>query len=169
MERTGNWLSSSSTRTGKQSPKRTTWDCSAGFVPQILSKGENIKMMIDFSSDIPEHDLYLLLDLGKKHGFDPLSSADSEQYFADLLQHCNVTGDKRKKYLESKISEDFKFNVDVPRWIQDPEWPFDEGKPMLFVGQIELEINRDGNRFTNVFYVFWSMKTGETTTICQSD
>ncbi len=126
-------------------------------------------MTIDFSSDIPESDLYLLLDLGKKYGFDPLCSDESEKYFTDLLQSCNVTGDKKKNFLESRISQDFKCNVDIPQWVQDPEWPFDEGKPMFFVGQMELEINRDGYLFTNVFYVFWNMKTGETTTICQSD
>lgn len=126
-------------------------------------------MTIDFSSDIPESDLYLLLDLGKKYGFDPLYSDESENYFADILQRCNVEGDEKKKFLESQISKDFKFNVDVPKWTQDPEWPFDEGKPMFFVGQIELGINRDGNRFISTFYVFWNMETGETTTICQAD
>ena len=126
-------------------------------------------MTIDFSSDIPESDLYLLFDLGGKYGFDPLYSDESEKYFIDLLQRYNVIGGEKEQFLKSEVSKDFKFNVDIPRWTQNPEWPFDKGKPMFFVGQLELEINRDGNRFISTFYVFWNMKTGKISTICQTD
>ena len=126
-------------------------------------------MTIDFSSAIPESDLFLLLELGGKYSFDPLYSNESEKYFVDLLQRCNAAGGEKRRFLESEISKDFKFNVDRPRWTQNPEWPFDEGKPMFFVGQLELGLKRDGNRFISEFYVFWNMRTGNITTICQTD
>lgn len=126
-------------------------------------------MTIDFSSAISENDLCLLFDLGGQYSFDPLYSDESEKYFVDLLQRCTATGEGKKRFLELEIFKDFKFNIDLPRWTQNPEWPFDEGKPMFFVGQLELVTNRDGNRFISVFYVFSNLRTGKITTICQTD
>lgn len=54
-------------------------------------------MTIDFFSNIPESDIYLLQDLGRRYAFDILCSDNSERYFVELLQMCNVMdGDKNK-------------------------------------------------------------------------
>ena len=125
--------------------------------------------MIEFETEISDDDLFWLMKLGDKYGFDPLSSTESEMYFVKLLQEYNGNDVDRKANLEHRIAQDFRSYGEIPVWIQAAEWPFDDGKPMLFIGQMEATVNQDGGMYPNVFYVFWNIKNGNTVTIVQVD
>ena len=93
-----------------------------------------------FSTVLPGDIFELLLELGNEMGIDPFSSIESENYIRELFW-----------------------------WIQWVEWQFLRGKPMIFVGQLDTSIKRDGVSYGISFFVFWDYKDGVTKTVTQSD
>lgn len=94
--------------------------------------------MDDFTSKIPLDKMEILLQLGKEFSFDPLSCIESEKYFIKLLEkYQDNTDNDLKDLLRTIVAKDFQVVDKKPEWIQDPEWQFNNGKPMTFVGQLE--------------------------------
>ena len=124
---------------------------------------------VEFESKIPEGTLQILYDLGKELHIDPLSSLESENYFYGLLSNFQGKKEELMSYLSEQIKKDFKFLKEMPQWLQVSDWKFHNGKPMCFVGQMEVKVNQDGYIHSLMFYVFWDMDTGITETIIQSD
>jgi hypothetical protein len=64
-------------------------------------------------------------------------------------------------WLESSIPQHFLALRKRPEWLQNPEWPFADGKPMIFVGQIDLPKADAPNVFHDdtSLYVFVGAKT----------
>ena len=48
-----------------------------------------------------------------------------------------------------------------PEWIQEAEWQFADGKPMVFVGQIDVPHAKGVFHDDASFFIFWSPDTGE--------
>lgn len=69
---------------------------------------------------------------------------------------------KKKLWIKNKIKEKFKYDSRPPRWIQDPEWPIVNGKPLVFKKQSRQIINDE-----RVFYTFYDPDTLEETVIMQ--
>ena len=44
----------------------------------------------------------------------------------------------RLKMAKARIAEDFRCLKKRPNWLQDAVWPFENSKPMVFVGQFDL-------------------------------
>lgn len=117
-----------------------------------------------FASDIPLEIMEWLLEWGKKYSFDPTSCVESETYFLNLWGNSkNMDFKEQRNYLKNAVTNDFKAADDFPDWLQNPDWQFYGGLPMLFVGQIEANI--EGS--TAVFYTFYDDKTGKIKTIVQ--
>lgn len=125
--------------------------------------------MIEFTSDIPEDALNLLMKLGEQYCFDPVSSNESEVYFSNLISCYNGKKDELSSYLKAQVKTDFKVLKEFPDWLQSADWQFNRGKPMCFVGDMEAKLKRDGAVYGIKFYVFWDIETGETRTITQFD
>ena len=122
-----------------------------------------------FESKIPEDILEMLYDLGGELNIDPISSIESEDYFSNLILNYKGEKDELEPYLKKHIENDFKCLKEQPEWLQGDEWQFSNGKPMCFVGQMEVEVNQEGYIHTVMFYVFWDIDSGDTKTITQSD
>lgn len=122
-----------------------------------------------FLTELPDDIFELLLELGNEIGIAPFSSVESENYFCELLK--DYSGDKNevKRYFEDAIKRDFQIMKEKPRWIQEGDWQFHRGKPMIFVGQLDATIKQDGVSYGISFYVFWDYKDGVTKTVTQSD
>ena len=69
---------------------------------------------------------------------------------------------EKKKWLKEKIKSMFKYDIKPPRWIQFPEWPIVNGKPLVFKSQTRLLKNDE-----RVFYTFYDPDTLEETVIMQ--
>jgi len=54
-----------------------------------------------------------------------------EKILAEVPEGTSKT--KRNKYVKARLKEYFQCEKSWPRWIQEPEWPFCNGKPMKFV------------------------------------
>ena len=60
------------------------------------------------------------------------------------------TETKKIKWCKEKIKELFKYEKTPPRWIQDPEWPIINGKPLIFRKQSKE--TKDDERVQFYFY-----------------
>jgi hypothetical protein len=120
-----------------------------------------------FESTIPLDSLRVLLDLGREFGFDPLSSVEMEAYFACLLDHSPDTGEGLLEWIRPQVAQAFRCLVAAPRWIQNPNWQLHAGRPMQFIGQ--LDVTRAVGLFHDdaSFYVFFDPPTGICRTIVQ--
>ncbi|MCI0711703.1 MAG: hypothetical protein L0154_16220 [Chloroflexi bacterium] len=90
--------------------------------------------------------LDVALKVCNRYAVNPLSSDASEAFFNKLLQ--DYDGDKNNKaqlrrYIKKHVSESFVALNKRPEWIQGAEWPFFEGEPMIFVGQVDISVSED--------------------------
>lgn len=90
----------------------------------------------------------------------------SPEYLEPLLEATAGIGRReRKAALKNALLARFRCLKSPPRWLQSPEWPFAEGRPMVFVGQLDMgPLAHDDAQV----YVFADEATGEIRTIVQS-
>lgn len=102
-------------------------------------------------SDLSEEDDYFyFLILDSLKGFDldiaPTGIEDGQEqrkqafdFWQELLAACpDQERDKQIKWIRSQIPKYFRSLEQKPVWIQNPNWLFAGGKPMIFVNQIEV-------------------------------
>lgn len=122
---------------------------------------------IDFMSDIPWDKMEILLELGDEFAFDPSSSVESEKYFIELLSKYQNNDDNLTDLLREEIKKEFKVIEERPKWIQNPDWQFNNGKPMEFVGQLKVKQGKSELHDDAIFYIFWDREMGIIKTIMQ--
>ena len=60
-------------------------------------------------------------------------------------------------WLTVRLRDEFRFVESPPRWIAEPEWPFRDGRPLIFVTQYSIPENattRDHLTWDETIYVF---------------
>ena len=70
-----------------------------------------------------------------------------------------------RRHLAEIVPRMFRCLSSRPDWIQGPDWPWFDGRPMVFAGSVEVPpgtFHDDGR-----FYVFWSPETGVTNCVIQ--
>ena len=86
-----------------------------------------------------------LFEIAKKYGVDPSSSLQSEAFFESLLKSYPGRFDDKEEiatWLDARVQQHFVALDQRPEWIQDPEWAFADGKPMVFAGQINISTEK---------------------------
>lgn len=124
----------------------------------------------DFSSHIPAARVALLCDLGCQLGFDPLSSLEIESYFSTVLgeaERAGIREDDLPDWLLRRIAPDFQSVAANPRWIQTDEWPISEGRPMVFIGQIDVAPTPGLTGRHTSFFLFLDPRTWQRKTVVQ--
>lgn len=116
--------------------------------------------MLNFDHD---NTYFLLISICKEFGVDPSTSIESEEYFRELLKNYTGHDDEAsiRFWLREKVSQNFVSITERPNWIQGSEWPVVEGKPLMFVGQIDIDVPNDAGVFHDAtsFYVFTDSHT----------
>ena len=46
---------------------------------------------------------------------------------------------KKTKIIKDRLKELFKYLDKPPKWIQSPDWPIRDGKPLIFIGQLSVD------------------------------
>jgi hypothetical protein len=111
-----------------------------------------------------------LITIGQKHGFRPDVPIETEDFFRDLVASYRGPNDHLLSWLDEEAVKNYRFLVHLPRWLQEPEWPLIGGRPMTFVGQIELpKGSAPALNHSAAFYVFWDSGTGATKVVVQAD
>ncbi|UVM50374.1 hypothetical protein LOY38_29430 [Pseudomonas sp. B21-015] len=60
-------------------------------------------------------------------------------YLSSLIEDKKSLSTKELQlWLKGKIKSDFRSLKTPPKWLQNPEWPIQDGKPMFFLGQLDI-------------------------------
>jgi hypothetical protein len=73
---------------------------------------------------------------------------------------------QKAKTIKERIKAQFRFVSKPPSWIQNPEWPIRDGKPLVFLGQIQIdspELFHD----TGAAFLFYDPSDGSFETVAQ--
>jgi hypothetical protein len=112
----------------------------------------------------------------KKYSDDYGLILDSQPSYIDadieFIERNILNGDREKsrtalkKEIKQRFKELFKFHKRPPRWIQSPDWPIKNYKPLFFIGQLEI---KDCEYFhdNGAVYIFTDLDTGEDVAIKQ--
>ncbi len=110
-------------------------------------------------------DLLEALDASGRN-IDP-SCGDGEAFFGNIIATFPGTKAECLAYITRNISNWFRVVGDAPDWIQGCEWPYWQGKPMVFVGQVNVPRSAGWLHDDAAFYTFWEPEAGVTETVVQ--
>lgn len=83
-----------------------------------------------------------------------------DKILAERPQELSKT--KQIAWGKAKLKELFKYDKTYPRWVQDPEWPIVNGKPLVFSHQ-----SKEKKDDARVYYYFYDPDTKEQTVVEQ--
>jgi hypothetical protein len=92
---------------------------------------------------------------------------ESEQFFEELADTFAGSSAEFVEYVRANLRSWFVCLNEEPSWLQEGEWQFANGKPMVFVGEMILPPEKTGLHDDAGFFVFWDRNTGETKTVIQ--
>jgi hypothetical protein len=109
------------------------------------------------------HDLFgIILDSQPKW-----VNMDTEYFLKHIMpKDHNMKKVELKKFLRDKIKSNFKFIKKPPTWIQSPEWPIVDEKPLVFIGALKVE-KCDFFHDDGTIYIFLDEKTENFQTVLQ--
>lgn len=92
-------------------------------------------------------------------------SLPSDFLFSLIEGKKNLSVKDLQSWLREKIKNDFRSLKTPPKWLQEPDWPIQDGKPMVFLGQFDVsELSHDNAQV----YVFFDEQKRTSHTITQS-
>ncbi len=84
-----------------------------------------------------------------------------------IVPHESDLSDAKKvKLIKERLKEFFKYVEKPPKWIQSPDWPIRDGKPLVFLGQLSVdapELFHD----KGAAYLFYDPAKGDFETVAQ--
>ena len=87
------------------------------------------------------------------------------ELFSSILDNETLSNAEKKEQIKLQIKRDFRYLKKPPSWIQSPAWIIKDGKPLVFIGQLELDIEVFHDQ--GAVYVFLDTASGEIETIKQ--
>ena len=100
------------------------------------------------SLDLDDQTVYgTLLQVCGPLGVDPTASIEAEAYFRKLLMSYegNSADPAFESWLQQELAGRFLTLTGTPNWLQSGEWPFVDGEPLIFAGQLDYSL--DNNAF----------------------
>lgn len=89
----------------------------------------------------------------------------SLDYFIDKIDNNKSNPKELKEQIKKIIERDFISLKNKPKWLQAPNWPIENGKPLIFIGEQDMsEISHD----TTKVYVFFNRTGNSFTCVKQS-
>lgn len=111
-----------------------------------------------------------LMRVGLRFGFRPDVPEGMEEFVRAVVGDYKGSPEGFEEWFSKRATECYRVLEERPGWIQDPEWPVYNGKPMVFVGQLDF---REGTeylgRHSGTFFVFWDPEAPMLRTILQVD
>lgn len=89
---------------------------------------------------------------------------DDQGIYDKILEEVpkDISKTKQIAWGKARIKELFRYEKTYPRWVQSPEWPIVNGKPLVFSHQSKEK--KDDER---VYYNFYDPETKEETVVMQ--
>jgi len=104
-------------------------------------------------------------DVKLRHAIQPsYVEIEDDEYFDVIIASApeGLTEPQRKKWLKERIKSLFLYDKTYPRWIQSPEWPIVNGKPLVFRSQTKNTLEDE-----RVWYTFYDPDTNQETIVMQ--
>jgi hypothetical protein len=61
------------------------------------------------------------------------------EYFSTIIKNYNGKNKKEiKEEIREKIKNDFIYMKNPPKWLQSPNWPIENGQPLIFIGELDM-------------------------------
>ena len=91
---------------------------------------------------------------------------EDEDFLLNIINSTpqNFNKNQKIKYCREKIKSLFKYENKPPKWLQNPEWPIVNGKPLIFQYQTG---DVDDQLVPLIQYYFYNPDTNENTVITQ--
>lgn len=97
-----------------------------------------------------------------------LGISPSSEYFTsifDKLDNEKLSKNEKKAQIKSKIQKDFVSINKPPKWLQNPEWKIINGKPLVFIGELDITPKKDRAKI----YVFLNPEDNSYHIVNQAD
>jgi len=90
----------------------------------------------------------------------------SFDYLSNLMNSAPLlNGKELQAWIKEEIKNEFRCLKSPPKWLQAPCWPLEDGKPLIFVGQLDAgDLMHD----TSCVYVFFNPANNTFSTLTQS-
>lgn len=86
-------------------------------------------------------------------------------YFISILDNETLSKHEKKEQIKLQVKKDFHYLKKPPMWLQGCEWKFVDGKPLFFIGELDVVPEKDRARI----YVFFNKDDKTYHIINQSD
>lgn len=103
-----------------------------------------------------------LIDIVSQHGADV-----DREFFDNCAQGFHGSEQDFIDFVRKNAAHWYQSLGHSPRWIQEAEWPFSDGRPMIFVGQLDIKGPSTYFHDDASFFLFWNPQNGETKTVIQ--
>jgi hypothetical protein len=121
-----------------------------------------------FHPQIPLQYYDIFLSIGQELGFDPSTPKELEAYCNCLLAEFQKTRNEDfREWVWPRLVSSFVCLSKRPAWIQDPQWQVSDGRPMVFVGQLDVQSESRIGSCPVSFYVFYDPEKGDTRVVRQ--
>lgn len=100
-------------------------------------------------------------------GVRPDLPIECEHYFTKMVDEFPGNQSEFINHVRENMRSWFRSLSDEPTWLQEPEWQFHNGKPMVFVGQINVPPTGEFFSDEAVFMTFWDADSGEIKVLVQ--
>lgn len=136
-------------------------DIESIFNTQVLLSGFLNSRCVEHERSQKYEDLFNLL-----LSVQPQWLSLSADYLSTLLDSAPSQKPKAlQAWLKDRIKHEFRYLKTPPKWLQAPAWPIDQGKPLVFVGQLDVSgLSHD----TSQAYVFFNAHDHSYLTLQQS-
>ena len=105
-----------------------------------------------------------LLPIVAEHGALP---DESQEFFIHIVEGFTGSKEELLAHVRQHAKEWFPSVGELPRWVQNPDWQFWDGKQMAFVGQIDVPQSAGWFHDDASFFLFWDPQSGATETVIQ--
>ena len=102
-----------------------------------------------------------------EYGEVPDSSVESEQFFAQKLAPFEGRLEEAIEYVVRNAPNWFWSVGASPQWVQEECWEYNNGEPMVFMGQVEVPLALGFFHDDARIFVFMDAKTSEVSTVFQ--
>ena len=86
-------------------------------------------------------------------------------YFQPEIDFCGDDIALLKRSIKEKINGEFLYLKKPPSWLQSPKWPIRNGKPLVFVGELDMS---DATHDTSRAFIFFEKLTNSFEVISQT-
>ena len=117
------------------------------------------RSFLDISSD--------LLEIVAEAGAYINVPIESHQFYERLWREFHGSREDFLGYVRKNVSDWYTVMSVSPNWIQEAEWPFSDGRPMIFVGQVDIKGPSAWFHDDASFFLFWNPSNSEAKTVIQ--